>query len=146
VSLWENLLIGLVLEGVLPSVEKIQLVTQPTNSPDLNVNDNGLFNAIQAGYKKYAPKNAQETIDAMLDTWKKYPAKRINHMWLTLQTNFDEVIKFKGNNKYKIRHMNKAKLKQLGQLPMVLPVTDAVRDDSDDVMTTHLWIQRQKPC
>jgi hypothetical protein len=136
VHLWENLLVGLVLEGVLPSVEKVQLVTQPANSPDLNVNDNGLFNAIQAGYKRYAPTNAQEMIDAVLETWRKYPAKRINHMWLTLQTNFDEVVKCKGDNTYKIRHLNKAKLERLGELPTVVQVSSEARavmeDDSDD--------------
>jgi hypothetical protein len=137
-DLWENLLTGLVLEGVLPSVNKVQLVTQPANSPDLNVNDNGFFNAIQAGYKKYAPKNAKEMIDAVLRTWREYPAKRINYMWLTLQTNFDEVIKCTGDNTYKIRHMNKAKLDRLGVLPTVIQVSAEARDiienigDSDD--------------
>jgi hypothetical protein len=63
VDLWENLLMSLVLEGVLPTVDKVQLVTQPANSPDLNVNDNGLFNAIQAEYKKYAPRDTKEMID-----------------------------------------------------------------------------------
>jgi hypothetical protein len=135
-GLWENLLISLVLEGVLPSVDKIQLVTQPANSPDLNVNDNGLFNAIQAGYKRYVPQNAGEMIDAVLRTWREFPAKRINHMWLTLQTNFDEDVNSRGDNTYKIRHLNKAKLERLGQLPTVIEVSTAARaimeNDSDD--------------
>jgi hypothetical protein len=136
VDLWENLLTSLVLEGVLPTVDKVQLVTQPANSPDLNVNDNGLFNAIQAEYKKYAPRTAKEMIDAVLASWRAYPAKKINHMWITLQTNFDEVIKCKGDNTYKIRHLNKKKLERLGQLPTVIEVSQEARaimeDDSDD--------------
>jgi hypothetical protein len=49
-ELWENLLVSLALENVLPTVDKIKLITQPANSPDMNVNENGLFNALQAGY------------------------------------------------------------------------------------------------
>jgi hypothetical protein len=52
-ELWDNLLVGLHLEGVLQTADKIVLVTQPPNSPDTNLNDNGLFNTIQAGYKRY---------------------------------------------------------------------------------------------
>jgi hypothetical protein len=122
-ELWENLLVSLVLENVLPTVDKIKLVTQPANSPDMNVNDNGLFNALQAGYKRYAPTNARDMIAAVLQVWKEYPHKKINHMFLTLMTNFDEVIKCHGDNEYKIRHMNKERLERLGQLPIVIPVT-----------------------
>jgi hypothetical protein len=92
-ELWENLLVGLYLEGVLPSVDKIVLKTQPTQSPDTNLNDNSFFNALQAGYKRHAPRNARETIQAIFKVWREYPHERINHMWLTLQTNFDEISK-----------------------------------------------------
>jgi hypothetical protein len=57
-------------------------------------------------------------------------------MWITLQTNFDEVIKCKGDNTYKIRHLNKKKLERLGQLPTVIEVSQEAQaimeDDSDD--------------
>jgi hypothetical protein len=105
--LWENMLVGLYLEEVLPSVNKILLSTQPANSPDTNVNGNGFFNALQAGYKKYAPTNASEMLAAVNKVWREYPYTKINHMWLTLQSNFDEIIKCNGDNVYKIPHLNK---------------------------------------
>jgi hypothetical protein len=97
-DLWENLLVSLVLEGVIPNVDKIKLIMQPANSPDMNVNNNGLFNALQARYKRYTPKNAKEMIYAAIQVWKDYPHKKINHMFLTMQTNFDKVIKCHGDS------------------------------------------------
>jgi hypothetical protein len=131
-EMWENLLVSLYMEGVLPSVNKIELRTQPAQSPDTNVNDNGLFNALQAGYKRHAPKNARETIQAVFKTWREYPHRRINHMWLTLQTNFDEIIKCNGDNTYKIRHMSKEKLDRVGQLPTVIAVSKEARQKAEE--------------
>ena len=126
-QLWDDLLVSLYLEGVLPSVEKIQLSTQPANSPDTNVNDNGLFNALQAGYKRYAPRNASDMLEAVAKVYKEYPYRKINHMFLTLQTNYDEIIKCEGDNMYKIPHLNKVKLERLGQLPTVITVSAAAK-------------------
>ena len=135
-QLWDNLLISLEMEGVLPSVNKIKLLTQPANLPDMNLNDNGLFNALQATYKRYAPRNAREMIDAVMDVWKKYPPKKINHMWLTLQTNFDDIIQHGGDNNYKIRHLNKNKLERMGSLPTVISVSpEAKAVIVDEAMT-----------
>ena len=122
-TLWQDFLIGLFLEGVIPSVDKVQLATQPARSPDLNLLDNGLFNALQSQYKKYAPKNAKEMLAAVDKVWRDYPHKKINHMWLTIQLNCDEVIKCNGGNDYKIRHMKKERLEREGILPTVIQVS-----------------------
>jgi hypothetical protein len=73
--LWEDLMISLVLEGVVPLVvvEKIKIATQPANTPDTNVNDNGLFNALESQYKRSAPQNAHEMIDAVQKVYEEYP-------------------------------------------------------------------------
>jgi hypothetical protein len=53
-------------------------------------------------------------------------------MWLTLQTNFDEIIKCGGDNMYKIKHMNKAKLERKGRLPTVITVSKDARQALED--------------
>lgn len=127
-NLWENLLVALAMEGVLPFADKVTLLTQPPNSPDLNLNDNGFFNALQAGYKRFAPRNDREMIDAVQEVWSKYPAQRINHMWLTLQANFNAIIEVHGGNDYKSPHMAKEKLERQNRLPIVLEVSDKARE------------------
>jgi hypothetical protein len=122
----------LYLEGILPSVDKIVLKTQPAQSPDTNLCDNGFFNALQSGYKKHAPRNARETIHAVFKVWREYPHARINHMWLTLMTNHDQIIKCNGNNTYKIVHMSKEKLDRQGILPTVIQVSGEARQKLED--------------
>ena len=81
---WECVLMDLVDRGILPSVNKVYLDTQPANSPDLNVNDLGLFAALQALYEKSCPKNALELIEQVKKAHRDFPAQKINHLFLTL--------------------------------------------------------------
>jgi len=65
--------------------DKIKLITQPAKSPDLNINDLGFFNALQAMHCCTTPRNAVQLIDMVEQTHKKHPVNKINRIWLTLQ-------------------------------------------------------------
>ena len=73
--------------------------------------------------------------------------RKLNHVWLTLQSCFNMIIENDCGNDYKIPHMGKESLEQRGLLPWVLDVTrtanawlnpmmeddsDQDSDDSDD--------------
>jgi hypothetical protein len=103
--------------------DKVSFYTQPPNSPDLNILDLGLFNALQAAYYDKAPKNPVELITMVHETYWEYPYLKINRMFVTLQTVFDEVIKANGGNEYKLVHMNKARLEREGRLPVAVHCT-----------------------
>jgi hypothetical protein len=120
---WEDLIISLVLEGILPHALKATLITQPANSPDVNLNDNGFFNAFEARQRRYALANAKELIDIVLKVWEAYPTNKINPMWLSLQANLNEIMEHHGGNDYAIPHLSKEKLERLGLLPTVLQVS-----------------------
>ena len=121
----------LILEETLQELEfpegKVKLYTQPANSPDLNLNDLGFFNALQADYYKECPRNADELIAMVYQTYQHYPADRINRIWLTLQGCMNEIINSNGGNQYQLPHMNKDKLEREGRLPSVLDVTEEAR-------------------
>jgi hypothetical protein len=53
-------------------------------------------------------------------------------MWLTVMTNFDEIIKCNSNNTYKIVHLSKEKLDWQGILPTVIQVSKEVRQKLED--------------
>jgi hypothetical protein len=96
----------------------VTLYTQPAQSPDLNVNDLGFFASLQSMYSKTAPTDALELIDKVETCcgFNNYHVNKLNRIWLTLQSScMNEIIEEKGDNKYKIPHMNKARLERLNQ-------------------------------
>jgi hypothetical protein len=57
------------------------------------------------------------------EAFKTYPWKSLNQTWLTLQSVMNRIIKERGDNKFKICHMNKDRLERINQLPVSLVVT-----------------------
>jgi hypothetical protein len=100
--------------------DKIEIYTQPPNSPDLNILDLGLFNALQAEYYDTSPKNEVELIAMVEQTYNNYCYLKINRVFVTLQTVFNAVIECNGGNDYKLEHMNKDRLEREGRLPVAI--------------------------
>ena len=66
---------------------KINVITQPANSPDLNVNDLGFFNSLQSYYWKENPKNAMQLIAMVRKVFDLYPQENwIEFSYLILWT------------------------------------------------------------
>jgi hypothetical protein len=102
----------------------IKLYTQPAQSPDTNINDLAFFRSIQTLYYEAAPTTEFALIKAVEDAYWKYPANKLNRMWLTYQSCLNMIIEHEGDNFYSIPHMNKEGLEKTGQLPKVLDVTE----------------------
>ena len=85
------------------------LYTQAANSPDVNLLDLGFFRAIQS-FNDMAPKNEEELIHSVQAAYTNYPRKRLNCMWLTLHSVFNQIILCNGDNDYNIEHLSKEKL------------------------------------
>jgi hypothetical protein len=102
----------------------VELYTQPARSPDLNVEDLGFFRAIQS-FNDSCPSNAVELIAGVRKAYNDYDYRKINRVFLTLQTILNEIIECNGDNTYKIPHMGKERLEREGRLPLVIAVTEA---------------------
>jgi hypothetical protein len=75
-------------------------------------------------YYKTPPTDALELIDKVETCFNNYHVNKLNRIWLTLQSCRSEIIGEKGDNKYKIPHMNnKARLERLNKLPISVAVT-----------------------
>ena len=105
----------------------VQLVCQPPNSPDLNVLDLGFFNSIQALQHQAAPKNIDELVSAVEDSFEQLHWKKLNNVFLTLQKVMECCILCDGDNKYKIPHISKQKLERAGQLPVSIVVSHELK-------------------
>jgi hypothetical protein len=116
----------------------VKLHTQPAQSPDLNVNDLGFFNSLQSRYYQTSPKNSIQLIEMVEEAFKNYPCNKLNRIWLSLQNVMNRIIEERGDNKYTLPHMNKARLERNNQLPVSLLVTEEARKyELDLVLDDH---------
>ena len=103
---------------------KVLLYTQPENSPDVNINDLGVFCALQSEYYKSTPGNAGQIIECVQEAYNAYDKHKIKKIWLTLMGCLNEIIDHDGNNDYKIPHMGKDRLIREKMLPTAIQVCD----------------------
>ena len=116
----------------------LTVYTQLPTSPDINILDLGFFRAIQS-FNNDCPTNEEELIKSVEKAYGEYPMRKLNHVWLTLQSCFNMIIENDGGNDYKIPHMGKESLEQRALLPQLLDVTPTanawlnptIEDDSD---------------
>ena len=102
----------------------LTVFTQSPNSPDTNILDLGFFRAIQS-FNDDCPANEEDLIKSVEKTYAEYPYRKLNCVWLTLQSCLNMIIENDGGNDYKILHMGKESLERRGLLPGVLDVTPA---------------------
>jgi hypothetical protein len=95
----------------------IQLTCQPPNSPDLNILDLGLFNAIQSLQQQEPKRSIDQLIDAVQRAFDEYSCEQSDKIFTTLQSCMIEIMKIKGSNKYKTPHMKKDRHCYPSQLP-----------------------------
>lgn len=103
--------------------DKVSFYTQPPNSPDLNICDLGLFNALQSAYYDKAPSNEVQLITMVEETYRDYPTNKINRLFVTLQTIFNSILEHHGDNQFKIPHMGKERLERENRLPLCVTLT-----------------------
>ena len=107
----------------------ITLVEQPPNSPDTNVLDLGFFVSLQADVWKLKRANTIDGLIANVKTaWQGYDPHKLNRTFLTHACCLDQIIKYHGDNNYKIPHMKKQHLERHGQLPLFVRVSQHVKD------------------
>ena len=102
----------------------LTMFTQSLNSPDTNILNLGFFRAIQL-FNDDCPANEEELIKSVEKAYGEYPYRKLNCVWLTLQSCLNMIIENDGGNDYKIPHMGKESLDRRGLLPLVLDVTPA---------------------
>ncbi|KAL6838300.1 hypothetical protein ACP4OV_031899 [Aristida adscensionis] len=98
----------------------IQLICQPSNSPDFNILDLGFFAGIQAIQYKKAAKTVPELVAAVEQAFQEFSPTLSNRIFSTLQLVMIEAMKGGGGNNYKIPHIKKALLERQNALPAQL--------------------------
>ena len=78
----------------------LTVYTQSPNSPDTNILYLGFLRAIQL-FNDDCPANEEELIKSVEKAYGEYPLRKLNHVWLTLQSCFNMMIENDGGNDYK---------------------------------------------
>ncbi len=96
----------------------IVLNNQPANSPDLNVLDLGIFNAIDKLQQSMDRQTVDELFDAVVASLNLLSAETIERSFMTLQAVIGEVVASDGDNSYRMPHLRKSIImKVFGEIP-----------------------------
>ena len=80
--------------------------------------DLGYFNSIQSLKFKAAPRNIDELIEAVQNSFLNLTPDKLNKVFLSLQKGMECVMMNKGGNQFKLPHMKKDQLMRQGVLPV----------------------------
>jgi len=84
----------------------INVVTQPPQSPDLNVNDLGFFRSLKCRVEhlKNGANSIEELFQAIIDAWDEYDAVTLDNIWGHQYDCYREIIRCLGDNVYEALH------------------------------------------
>ena len=86
---------------------KIKLGRQPAQSPETNVLDLGLFQAIDCACKRIPATNFEELVEAVPAAFDMLPWKTINKCFITLMATLDKIIRRESKNNFSTPHVKK---------------------------------------
>ena len=100
----------------------IKFISQPANSPDLNILDLGFFNSIQSLQDRTTPRTIDDLIAEVRTAFGAQTSEKLGAVWTTLQSILQEIMLAKGDNTFKLPHLKKASAVGRGvSIPMELP-------------------------
>jgi len=84
----------------------VRLMTQPAQSPDLNINDLAFFASLASLMKQRKPKTELQLVEFVQEEFARYSPTVLNKMWLTHMAVMNEILKCDGNDAHKLPHLN----------------------------------------
>ena len=90
---------------------QIKVITQPAQSPDLNICDLAFFSALATAVRKVRRgKRSFEIEQLVSDVYEAlddYPSAKIEKMWQTKQTAMTRILQANGGNKYNLHRTDR---------------------------------------
>jgi hypothetical protein len=97
----------------------IKMVIQSAQSPDTNINDLAFFRALQSTqFDLGFATDTNGLIAQVLTAFKNFSPIALDNAFLTLQLCMEQIILIHGRNTYKIPHVGKKKMRELGKIPL----------------------------
>ena len=89
----------------------VKVLTQPAQSPDVNVNDCAFFSSLQTQIKKQGTYNTkrEEYLDLVKEEFGAFDPYKLDRIWAIMYDNLRSILKNRGWNDYKPEHTGKRK-------------------------------------
>ena len=82
----------------------VKLVTQPAQSPDLNVNDLGFFASLTSRVWGMNASSIDELVETIFDQYEKYDGDTMERVWQSLFKVYNQTLRLMGDNDVKVEH------------------------------------------
>ena len=92
--------------------------------------DLSFLRAIQSIKEQITYKDEEKLVKAVTNAYAEYDPIQLNYIFLRLQDCMREILKCRGQNKYKRPHMGKEALDRAGRLPVSLEIDKDLVDQS----------------
>lgn len=104
---------------------KITIITQPAQSPDLNINDLGFFNSLQSLAADTDPENLSALMDSVEECYWNYDAQTLERVWQAQFNMYNCILQAKGGNNYAQPHTGVSKRQRRGELAVEVKASKA---------------------
>jgi hypothetical protein len=101
---------------------RIEVVTQPAQSPDLNTLDLGFFNSLARMADDMDPESLSELLDAVDVCYWDYDPKILERVWQAQFNVYNSILAARGDNNFKLPHTGVSKRQRAGELALRVPV------------------------
>ena len=100
----------------------IKLITQPAQSPDLNINDLGFFSSLKSRVWQESFSTCDELAASVATMYDDYDAETLERIWQSLFKIYNQVFRTLGRNDFDVEHSQTEKKQQEGKLQKVVSV------------------------
>ena len=92
----------------------VKLVTQPAQSPDLNVNDLGFFASLKSRVWGMKASSIDELVETIFDQYEKYDGDTMERVWQSLFKVYNQTLRLMGDNDLKVEHTGVSRRQRAG--------------------------------
>ncbi|CAN0403648.1 unnamed protein product, partial [Laminaria digitata] len=82
----------------------VELKTQPSQSPDLNVNDLGFFASLKSRVWRANANSVNELVKNNFDLYEKYDGDTLERVWQSLFKVYNQTLRKLGDNDFHVEH------------------------------------------
>ena len=82
----------------------VELVTQPAQSPDLNVNDLGFFASLTSRVWRMNASSIDELVEIIFQQYEEYDSATLERVWQSLFKVYNQTLRKMGDNYFSVEH------------------------------------------